>query len=208
MSETDVIKTLQKPDDAPADPIELFMQWMEDAEETEPADSNAMCLATLGADGRISSRIVLMKGVSARGFMFYTNMESRKGLALAANPAAALNFHWKSLGRQVRIEGAVSIISEREADAYFTTRPRGSRIGAWASAQSRHLENRAELEEKVKETEKKFSGVNEIPRPPHWGGYLLAPDLIEFWHEGAFRLHTRIVYKKGGGGWDKEMLFP
>lgn len=208
MKKPDIIKALQRPEDAPDDPVALFMEWLAEAEESEPCDANAMCLSTLGADGKISSRIVLLKGLSARGFAFYTNMESRKGEALAANPSAALNFYWKSLGRQVRVEGSVTKVSDREADAYFATRSRGSRIGAWASQQSRPLPGRAALEDRVREQEARFDREQEIPRPPHWGGYMLAPERIEFWHEGAFRLHTRIVYTRSGAGWNKQMLFP
>jgi len=204
----DVIKVLQKAADAPADPIALFGEWLEEAEKTEPNDPNAMCLSTLDAAGKITSRIVLLKGLSDRGFMFFTNMESAKGAALAAHPAAALNFHWKTLSCQVRIEGSVERATATESDAYFATRARGSRIGAWASKQSQPLSGRAELEDRVAEFEQKFAENEDIPRPPHWGGYLLRPDKIEFWHAGDFRLHTRIVYSRTGKGWDKRMLFP
>lgn len=208
MNSTDVLKNLQKPEDAPPEPMALFADWLADAGKTEPCDPNAMCLSTLGPDGKISSRIVLLKDSSPRGFIFYTNMESRKGAALAANPVAALNFYWKSLGRQIRIEGNVEKLSAAESDAYFATRPHGSRIGAWASEQSRPLESRAALQERVKTFEEKFKDLQDIPRPPHWGGYIVIPERIEFWHEGAFRLHTRVVYQRSANGWDKQMLFP
>lgn len=208
MSEDDIIKTIEKAENAPADPIKLFMQWMKEAEETEPSDPNAMCLSTLDPDGKISSRIVLLKGLSARGFIFYTNQQSRKAEALAANPFAGLNFYWKTLERQVRIQGNIEKVGDGESDTYFATRSRGSRIGAWASEQSRRLESRTQLQERVKEFEQKFVDDQEIPRPPHWGGYLVKPDLIEFWHNGAFRLHSRVVYKASQDGWDKEMLYP
>jgi pyridoxamine 5'-phosphate oxidase len=192
---------------APDDPLALFAAWMAEAEASEPSDPNAMCLSTIDPGGTPSSRIVLLKGLDARGFVFYTNTQSRKGRALAAHPAAALNFHWKSLDRQVRVEGTVAPVSAEEADAYFATRGRGSRIGAWASEQSRPLASREELAQRVKEIDEKYAGM-EIPRPPHWSGYRVAPTHMEFWHQGTHRLHARIVYEKEGGGWSRVMLNP
>jgi pyridoxamine 5'-phosphate oxidase len=193
---------------APDDPLALFAAWLAEAEASEPSDPNAMCLSTIDPDGRPSSRIVLLKGLDALGFVFYTNTQSRKGRALAAHPAVALNFHWKSLDRQVRVEGAVAPVSAEEADAYFATRGRGSRIGAWASEQSRPLASREELAQRVAAIDEKYAGM-EIPRPPHWSGYRVAPTHMEFWHQGTHRLHTRIVYKKeDSGGWSRVMLNP
>lgn len=208
MSETDIIKTLETPARGPDDPAALFSLWFAEAQASEPSDPEAMSLATIDADGTPSVRIVLLKTFDAHGFVFYTNKQSRKGLALAANPAAALCFHWKSLGRQVRVEGRAEHVGEAEADAYFGTRPQGSRIGAWASQQSRTLASRSALEEAVAEYQEKYSQSPVIPRPAHWGGYRVIPNRIEFWHEGEYRLHTRLVYKRADSGWDKEMLFP
>jgi pyridoxamine 5'-phosphate oxidase len=192
---------------APTEPLSVFNQWFADAERAEPVDPNAMNLATVGADGRPSSRMVLLKGIDERGFVFYTNRESRKGLDLAAHPFAALCFYWKSLGRQVRIEGAVEAVEGKEADDYYASRGRGSRLGAWASQQSRPLDSRKTLIDKVTALNKKYA-EDDIPRPPHWGGYRLVPSRIEFWHEGRDRLHTRIVYTRDGKGWKREMLYP
>lgn len=208
MSGTDVIRTIQSAADAPQDPIGLFRQWLDDAGKAGCREPNAMGLSTLGQNGTIRSRVVLLKELSADGFVFYTNRDSLKGKALDANPFAALNFYWESLGRQVCIEGSVEQVSDAESDAYFATRPRGSRIGAWASQQSRPLESRSQLEDRVREYEKKFEGQDTVPRPPYWGGYLLRPDRIEFWHAGDYRLHSRIAYTRSGGEWDREMLFP
>ena len=189
------------------DPFQRFAQWFEEAEAKEPNDPSAMALATVGADGMPSVRMVLLKGVDARGFVFYTNLESRKSEELAANTRAALLFHWKPQGRQIRIEGCVERVTDAEADAYYSSRPRISRLGAWASDQSRVLPERAELERRLAAYEAQYPG-EDIPRPPHWSGYLLKPDVIEFWHDGTHRLHTRVVYKRGKNGWDREMLFP
>lgn len=204
----DIIKILENAHSAPDDPLLLFGQWMKEAEASEPADPNAMCLATIDPDGKPDARIVLLKQWDERGFVFYTNRESRKGRALAAHPVACLNFHWKTLGRQVRINGAAEQVSAEESDAYYATRPVGSRIGAWASRQSRPLESRSALAALVKEFEEKYKNSDHIPRPPHWGGYRIKPERIEFWHDGDFRLHTRLVYQRAGTGWEKEMLFP
>lgn len=202
------ITTLSDASGAPADPFTLFRGWFGEAKESEPSDPNAMCLSTLDADGRISSRIVLMKDLDPRGIVFYTNRESRKGRALAAHPLAALNFHWKTLARQIRIEGPVEPVDDAESDAYFATRPRGSRIGAWASAQSRPLPDRATLTAQVASYESRFAGETAIPRPAYWGGYLLRPETVEFWQEGAYRLHARLLYTRQGCAWETALLFP
>lgn len=194
-------------DTVPADPFRFFRDWMAEAERTEPNDPTAMSLATVDADGRPSLRIVLLKGLDDRGFVFYTNTESRKGQQLAARPVAALCFHWKSLRRQIRIEGAVEPVTEAEADAYFASRPRGSRIGAWASLQSRPLDARATLQRRVAELEARYEG-QEVPRPPHWSGYRVLPEQIEFWQDGEFRLHDRFSYRRSASGWTCERLYP
>ena len=191
------------------DPFALISAWMSEAEAGEPNDPNAMALATVGADGMPSVRMVLLKGFDADGFVFYTNLESRKGEQLRAHPKAALCLHWKSLRRSVRAEGLASSVSDAEADAYFDSRPRSSRIGAWASRQSRPLAGRFELERRVAEYTAKF-GLGGIPRPPFWSGFRLAPLRIEFWKDGAFRLHDRLAFKREALGetWTIEHLFP
>ena len=190
-----------------SDPFAKFQDWMEAAAETEPNDPNAMTLATTTPDGAPSARIVLLKGVDGRGFVFYTNQQSRKGGELAANRRVALLFHWKTLQRQVRIEGLVEAVSAQEADTYFATRPRVSRLGAWASDQSRPLGDRAELEGRLAEQEALHPG-DLIPRPPHWGGYRVLPGYFEFWQDMPFRLHDRRLYTRDGSGWRRTTLYP
>lgn len=193
---------------AEADPFALFAKWMEDAEASEPNDPNAMALATADGQGRPSVRMVLLKGWDDGGFVFYTNLESRKGSDLAANPFGALCLHWKSLRRQIRAEGAFTQVSDEEADAYFATRARASQIGAWASQQSRPLGGRFELERRVGEYAAKF-GLGTVPRPPHWSGFRMNPERMEFWQDRAFRLHDRFDYHRGEDGtWHLEHLYP
>ena len=192
--------------DAP-DPITLFETWLAAAGETEPNDPHAMSVATVDAAGLPDVRIVLLKGLDARGFVFYTNAQSAKGEQLRGQGKAALCFHWKSLKRQVRVRGAVEPVSEAESNAYFASRARGSRIGAWASDQSRPVADRDKLMAKTAEVEDRFEG-KEVPRPPHWYGWRVRPDSIEFWQDGAFRLHDRIVFRPDGKAWSKTRLYP
>jgi pyridoxamine 5'-phosphate oxidase len=189
------------------DPYTLFQDWMADATKGEINDPNAVCLATATPDGRPSARMVLLKGVDARGFVFYTNLESRKGGELAANPFAALCFHWKTLQRSIRVEGAVEAVSDTEADAYYASRARTSRLGAWASKQSRPLESRFALEKAVAEYGLKHA-VGDIPRPPFWSGFRVLPARIEFWRDMPFRLHERRVFHRDGAAWRLEALYP
>ena len=189
------------------DPHAIFEEWLAEARLAEPNDPTAMALATADADGRPSVRMVLMKGHDERGFVFYTNLDSRKGGELAANPRAALLFHWKSLRRQVRVEGAVGPVSEVEADAYFATRSRDSQLGAWASDQSRPLDVRATFEARYAETRRRFEGVA-VPRPPRWSGWRVAPERIEFWTDRDHRLHERRLFTRAGEGWSEGLLYP
>jgi pyridoxamine 5'-phosphate oxidase len=191
-----------------ADPIQQFQHWLEEAEKSEPDLATAMTLATVDAEGHVSARMVLLKGADARGFVFYTNMESRKADELAANPNCALVFHWKSLKRQFRVTGRAEKVSDAEADAYFASRPRGAQIGAWASDQSREMAHGFELETRVAKFTAKF-GIGTVPRPPFWSGYRVVPREIEFWEDGAFRLHRRAHYRRDdSGGWTISRLFP
>ena len=189
------------------DPIALFKAWFADAEKSEPGLPNAVALATTAPSGAPSVRMVLLKDVDARGFVFYTNLESRKATELGANPKAAMCFHWKSVHRQVRVEGRVERVPDDEADAYFATRERLSQIGAWASKQSRPLEGRFELEKRVAEFTVRFH-VGRVPRPDFWSGFRVVPHAIEFWQQQSFRLHDRVVYHRRGDGWTTERLYP
>ena len=189
------------------EPYSLFGTWLKDAEASEPNDPNALALATVDADGMPNVRMVLLKSFDSDGFVFFTNYESRKGQELLGQKKAALVFHWKSLRRQVRVRGHVETVSDTEADAYFETRARGSRIGAWASKQSRPLESRFALEKAVAEYTVKF-GIGHIPRPAHWSGFRLKPVSIEFWADRPFRLHDRVEFTRAGEGWERVRMYP
>jgi pyridoxamine 5'-phosphate oxidase len=190
-------------------PFQRFGEWLAEAEESEPNDPTAVALATVDEGGLPNVRMVLMRGYDETGFVFYTNFESAKGREVLSARKAAMVFHWKSLRRQIRLRGPVEIVSDAEADAYFNSRPRGSRIGAWASQQSRPLESRMALEKAVAVNTAKF-GIGDIPRPPYWSGFRIRPVEIEFWRDGAFRLHEREVFRREApeGQWSSERLYP
>ena len=191
----------------PADPLELFAAWLAEAEATGMTDPNAVTVATSGADGRPSARTVLLRGYGPEGFFFYTNRTSLKGRQLAENPRAEMLFFWREMGRQILIHGEVAEATDEESDAYFAGRPRESQIGAWASEQGTVIPDRATLERRIAEFTEKFEG-GPVPRPPHWGGYVVTPSAIEFWQAGDFRLHDRFVYARQGDGWTVERLSP
>jgi pyridoxamine 5'-phosphate oxidase len=188
-------------------PFALFDQWYAEAREAEPNDPGAMTLATADATGQPSARIVLLKGHGRDGFVFYTNEQSAKGGQLAANPKAALLFHWKSLRRQVRVEGEINRVSDVEADTYFATRGRDSQLGAWASDQSRPLDKRPTFEARFEAMKQRFA-AGYVPRPPHWGGYRVVPDRIEFWIDREHRLHERRLFVRAGDSWSEGLLYP
>ncbi|MEW4466265.1 pyridoxamine 5'-phosphate oxidase [Parasphingorhabdus sp. JC815] len=190
-----------------SNPFTLFDSWFTMARESEPNDSNAMTIATVNDDGQPSARMVLLKGHGPDGFIFYTNKESRKAEDIAANPKAAILFHWKSLRRQIRIEGSLSAVADDIADAYFATRGRDSQLGAWASDQSRPLDSRATFEQRYKEMQMRFDG-QDVPRPPYWSGYRLTPQRFEFWQDREHRLHERRIFVRDGEGWAEGMLYP
>ncbi len=194
--------------DLKANPFTLFSAWMQEAEKTEPSDPNAMVLATSTPDGRPSARIVLLKGMDHRGFVFYTNQDSRKGNELTENPHVALLFHWKSLRRQIRVEGTTTQVSPEEADAYFASRSRISRMGAIASDQSRPLADRAIFEQRLKDVEARYEDQDFIPRPANWSGYRVDPACFEFWQDRPYRLHDRATWIRNGNHWDVTRLYP
>ena len=189
------------------DPLQLFDEWLAEARASEPNDPEAMAVATADDEGKPSVRIALLKGHGPDGFVFYTNQQSRKGDEMAANANAALLFHWKSLRRQIRIEGAVSGVSSQDADAYFASRSRDSQLGAWASDQSRPLASRADFEARYEAMRARFEGAD-VPRPPHWGGYRVTPERIEFWTDRPHRLHERRLFVRDGEGWTEGLLYP
>ena len=190
-----------------SEPFALFGEWLKEAEGSEINDPNAVALATVDSDGLPNVRMVLLKGFDTRGFVFYTNFESRKGQEILGQKKAAMCFHWKSLRRQVRVRGPVTVVSDEEADAYYASRARGSRIGAWASKQSRPLEGRFALEKAVAEVTARYA-IGEIPRPPFWSGFRIEPESIEFWHDRQFRLHDRVEFRRDGEDWSKIRMYP
>jgi pyridoxamine 5'-phosphate oxidase len=210
-SEDDYVRRVAEAEPLPLlsdkDPFALFGAWLEEALSKEPNDGNAMALATVDAEGLPDVRMVLLKGFDARGFVFYTNLESAKGTQLAGHPKAALLFHWKSLRRQVRVRGDVTSTTAEEADEYWATRARSAQLGAWASEQSRPLPDRMAFERRIAEYGLKF-GLGKAPRPPHWSGFRLAPRAIEFWRDRPFRLHERLVFERAGEGWTTGRLYP
>jgi len=191
-----------------ANPVDLFKKWFAVAEKSEINDPNALSIATSSKNGIPSVRMVLLKGLSDKGFVFYTNVNSKKGNDLKNNPNASMCFHWKSIRRQVRISGKVTVVDKDEADKYFSSRDYGSKISAWASSQSKEMKNRDEFLNKIKEYEKKFPKENSVPRPPHWSGWRILPDEIEFWLEVKNRSHQRLIYKKENEKWIKRILYP
>ena len=189
-------------------PLKLFEEWFDLAKEKEPNDPNALALATSDKEGNPNVRMVLLKGFSEKGFVFYTNLNSPKSKALLANPKASMCFHWKSLRRQVRVIGKVEEVSANEADDYFNSRPYKNRIGAWASSQSEILDQRETFLNRIKDFEKKYPDQQNVPRPPHWSGWRLLPEEIEFWLDGEGRIHERLNYKKNNNKWERELLYP
>lgn len=210
-SEDDYVRQVTAAEPPPllseADPFDLFREWLAEAVKREPNDANAVAVATADESGLPDVRMVLLKDVDERGFVFYTNLGSAKGRQLAANPQAALLFHWKSLRRQVRVRGTVSRVTDEEADAYFATRARASQIGAWASDQSQPLPDRLALEKRIADVGLRF-GLGKVPRPPHWSGFRVTPQVIEFWRDRPFRLHERLVFAREGDGWTTRRLYP
>ena len=190
------------------DPLELFKSWLDEAEKKETRDPNALSLATVNDAGQPDVRMVLLKGLSSRGFVFYTNLNSSKSRDLKENPKAAMCFHWKSFNRQIRILGSVIKVDDREADLYFNSRPYESRISAWASDQSNSMEKRSELSKKVENFKKKYKDEKDVPRPPYWSGWCLRPSSVEFWLHKDNRIHERLRYNKAPKGWKKEILYP